>query len=351
LTLKFPPFEIKIFLLLFHAVFHEKMNTEETIDQLTTIRAGYDLPYPDLHSFDQLQKEDCKKIFEIARIFRDFGTKTLPLLKDIPIALAFFESSTRTKSSFEWAGKQLGADMISIGSGTSEKKGESVIDVAQTIDSMGAKGIVFRTSYSGLPQQVCQYISAGVVNAGDGWHEHPTQALIDGLTLSDEFPDLSKKVITIIGDIKHSRVFGSLVRMLKTFNMEIRVVSPFTLVPEKMESVFGVQHFTNIESALPGSDIVYVLRVQNERGATKNIPSLREYSKMYVLSPERLALAKKEAIVMHPGPIQRDIDISHAVSSAPTSRILTQTQNGLFIRKTILWLITTQKEEKKFARI
>jgi aspartate carbamoyltransferase catalytic subunit len=278
-------------------------------------------------------------------------TAKLSFLRGHSIALAFFESSTRTRSSFEWAGKQLGADTINVGSGTAEKKGESLVDVAQTLDSMNPTAIVIRTSFSGLPQQLTPYTNAAIINAGDGWHQHPSQGLLDVLTLLDEFGSLENKIITIVGDITHSRVFGSIARLFARFGATLRVAAPRTLIPEEMHEVFGTQHFDDVEEALRGADVVYALRVQNERGATGEISTIREYSKAYGISPQRFALAKPHAVLMHPGPIQRDVDVHHALAAVPQSRILRQIENGLAVRKAILWMLCDRQNQKSFARI
>lgn len=326
------------------------MNEEQISFRLQGIRGEYDFPCSDLHSIDQIQKKDCEMIFALAKEFRNIKTEKLSLLKGVAIALAFFESSTRTKSSFEWAGKQLGADTINAGSGTAEKKGESLIDVAQTLDAMNPKAIIIRTSYSGLPEQIAQHTSAAIVNAGDGWHEHPSQALLDALTITEKLGSLSGKKVTIVGDITHSRVFGSLIRILNMLGAQVTISSPETLIPEKMEEVFHVSYEPDVEKALPDSDVVYALRVQNERGATGDIPTIREYSKAYGISPQRFALAKKDALLMHPGPIQRDVDVHSCLASISQSQILQQIENGLAIRKALLWLLCTRKNKKAFLR-
>ncbi len=327
------------------------MDKKKLLTQLKATRGDYQIPCHDLVSIDQLTENDCEHIFSLARIFRTLKTEKLDLLKGSSVGIAFFESSTRTKSSFDWAGKHLGADVVGAGSSTAEKKGESMFDVIQVIDAMQPKVVVIRTRYSGLPEQVSQYTSASVINAGDGIHEHPTQALLDGLTMVDELGTLRGKIVTIVGDISHSRVFGSLVRLLNKLGATVRVAAPETLLLEKTEETFGVQVFYNVEEALKDADVIYTLRIQGERGSYGNISTIREYSKAYGISAERFALAKQNAIIMHAGPIQRDIDIHHVLVGIPESRILHQVENGLAIRKTLLWLLATKNEEKKFKRI
>jgi aspartate carbamoyltransferase catalytic subunit len=327
------------------------MNTEQLIQRLLELRAQGDLETTDLVSIDQLSTKEILRIFEMARIFRELKTEKLDFLKGSSVGLAFFESSTRTKSSFDWSGKHLGADVVAAGSGTAEKKGESMFDVLQVLDAMQPKVAVVRTSFSGLPQQLSHHTSASIINAGDGIHEHPTQALLDGLTMIDELGTLEGKIVTIVGDISHSRVFGSLARMLKKLGVKIRVAAPATLLLEKGEEVFGVEYFYDVEEALKDADVVYALRIQNERGATGDIPTVREYSKAYGISPQRFALAKKGAILMHPGPIQRDTDVHHVLVGMPESRILHQVENGLAIRKTVVWLLGSRTKEKEFTRV
>lgn len=313
-------------------------------------RNGRNLSISDAVSIDDFTVADVELVMELARKFREAKTEKLDLMKGRSVALAFFESSTRTQSSFDWATKHLGGDTVGVGKGTAEKKGESYFDIAQVIDAMNIACFVIRTEHSGLPAQLARHIGASVVNAGDGWHEHPTQALLDLLTIVDETGTLEGKTITIIGDITHSRVFGSTARIFKKFGATLRAASPATLQPEYVEEVFDIKTFYNVEEALTGADIVYVMRVQNERGATGDIPTLREYSKAYGISEARLKLAKPEALLMHPGPVQRDIDIHSGLMAIPNSRILRQAENGLAIRKALLWLLATGPK-KSFSRI
>ena len=327
------------------------VNTKNIIHRLQELRDCGDTAYSDMLSIDQLSVQEIERIFAMARLFRELKTEKLDFLKGVSVGLAFFESSTRTKSSFDWAGKHLGADVVAAGSGTAEKKGESLFDILQVIDAMNPKVLVVRTGFSGLPEQLARHTSASVINAGDGTHEHPTQALLDGLTMIDELETLEGKVVTIVGDISHSRVFGSLARLLKKLGAIVRVAAPETLLLENVEEVFGVKVFYDVEEALKNADVVYALRIQNERGATGDISTVREYSKAYGISAERFALAKKNAILMHPGPIQRDIDVHHALVALPQSRILQQVENGLAVRKTLLWLLGGREEEKEFVRV
>jgi aspartate carbamoyltransferase catalytic subunit len=202
-----------------------------------------------------------------------------------------------------------------------------------------------RTAESGLPHFVAKHVSANIINAGDGWHEHPSQALLDIKTMLDHHKSIKNKVITIVGDISHSRVFGSLVRILKKYQANIQVVCPETFLPQEVQQ-FKINFISSIEEALPNTDVIYALRVQEERGAKSYIPSLREYSKTYGINPKRFAMAKQNAILMHPGPVIRDIDVFSALVNHERSKILDQIENGLAVRKAILWLINDRVDKK-----
>ena len=248
-------------------------------EKLTKVRQKRDLSSFDLTSIDQLNSEDIALIFDLARVFRDLKTEKLTINKGRSMINAFFEPSTRTMSSFDLSAKHLGMDTTNVSSSSSVKKGESFLDTAETLDSYNPAVIIVRASESGVPEMLSRHTSAAIINAGDGWHEHPTQGLLDALTMLDHFEcdDLSGKVVTIVGDIRHSRVFGSLVRILKKLDAEIRIAAPQTLLPMQVEN-FGAEIFYNTEEALNGADVIYALRIQEERGAKGFIPSLREYS-------------------------------------------------------------------------
>lgn len=322
--------------------------------RLIDLRAGRDASFFDLVSIDDLTKADLRLIFDLAGGFKAAGTAKLTLCKGRSQVNAFFESSTRTMASFDLAAKNLGMDTTSVsGSTSSAKKGESFIDTVETLDSYGLATLIIRTSQSGAPSLAARHVQASVINAGDGWHEHPTQGLLDAFTMLEEFGtnDLKGKVVTVVGDILHSRVFGSLVRIVKKLGGTVRVAAPETFFPDYIEK-FGIETFTNVEEALAGADVVYALRVQEERGAKGFIPTLREYSKTFGITPARLALAKPNAILMHPGPVMRDIDVhSSLVARHPQSRILAQVENGFAIRKAILWLLADRYDERRKSPI
>ena len=311
-------------------------------------RRQRDVSFFDLTSVDQVSVDDMSLIFDIARKFREYKTYKFALLKGCSQVNAFFENSTRTLASFDLAAKNLSMDTTSVGSTSSVKKWESYLDTAETIDAYNVKIIVIRSSESGLSEMLSRHTRASILNAWDGWHEHPTQGLLDILTMLDHFQtkNLEGKIITIVWDIMHSRVFGSLVRLLKKLNAEVRVACPLTLIPKYVEN-FWITLFTDVEKALTWADVVYALRMQEERGATGFIPSLREYSKMYGISRKRLDLAKEGALLMHPGPVIRDIDIHSALAARdPQSYVLQQVENGLAVRKALLWFLSERYDGK-----
>lgn len=331
-----------------------KKPPSEAEEDLLQVRKDRDLSFFDLVSIDQVTLEDLSAIYDVARRFRDYKTYKFSFNKGFSQINAFFEASTRTMSSFDLAAKQLSMDTTSISSNSSLSKGESYLDTLQTVDSYNVKIVVVRSKESGVPEVGARHIQASVINAGDGWHEHPTQALLDGLTMLDHFEstDLKGRVIVIVGDIMHSRVFGSLVRLLNKLGATVRVAGPLTLMPKDVER-FGVEIYTDIENALKDADVVYALRVQTERGAKGFIPTLREYSKMFGISKKRLDMAKQGAMLMHPGPVIRDIDVHSALAAVDEqSYILRQVENGMAVRKALLWLMCDRLDgaNKTFTR-
>jgi len=321
---------------------------------LNSIRKDRDLSFFDLVSIDQVSIEDLALLYEVARRFRDYKTYKFSFNKGSSQVNAFFEPSTRTSASFDLAAKQLSMDTAGVSGNSSVSKGESYLDTVETIDAYNVKIIVIRSKESGIPEMLARHTQAAIINAGDGWHEHPTQALLDGLTMLDHFKskDLEGKILTIVGDIIHYRPFGSLVRLAKKMNATIRVAAPQTFLPSQVEK-FGVTTHYSVEEALDGADAVYVCRVKGEYGANGYIPSLREYSKMFGISRKRLDLANKNAILMHPGPVIRDIDVHSALAAVDEqSHILKQVENGMAVRKALLWLLCDRVDgkTKAFAR-
>lgn len=323
--------------------------------KLKDARQNKDLSVFDLYSIDQLTLEDIDLILGIARVFREAKTEKLDLNKGRTMINAFFEPSTRTMSSFDLSGKHLGMDTTSVSSASSVKKGESFLDTAETLDSYNPAIIVVRAKQSGVPEMLARHTHAAIINAGDGWHEHPTQGLLDALTMLDYFGthNLQGKTITIVGDVLHSRVFGSLVRICKKLDAEVRIAAPETLLSPHVEN-FGVTTYFNVEEALHGADVVYALRVQEERGAKGFIPTLREYSKLFGISAKRLNMANDNAILMHAGPVRREVDVHSALVTLDNrSHILQQVENGMAVRKAVLWLLGNRMDgqEKEMSRL
>lgn len=310
------------------------------------IRANRDLSVFDVLSIDDLSDEDIQLILELAGAFEEVGTEKLDFLKGISIINAFYENSTRTRSSFEFAGKHLGADTINLtGSASSVKKGESLLDTTQTLAALQAQVLIMRSEYSGLQYFVAKHVPSVIVNAGDGWHEHPSQALLDAKTMLDHHGSMKGKVLTIIGDIRHSRVYGSMWRLMSRLGATIRVAAPLTFALEGMDAL-NIQFYTDLEEALPGTDVVYALRVQEERGAGGFVPSLREYSKTFGMTAKRFDMIDKNGILMHAGPVIRDIDVHSNLVTHPRSKIHQQVTNGLLVRKALLWLVGNRLDGK-----
>ena len=254
---------------------------------------------------------------------------------------AFFEASTRTLLSFEIAGKRLGADVVNMHAATSSvKKGETLIDTAVTLNAMRADVIVIRHGSSGAVQLIADKVDCPVLNAGDGWPEHPTQALLDALTIRRRKGHVEGLIVTICGDVLHSRVARSNMLSLAALGAQVRVVAPPTLTPAAVECM-GAMPFTDFDSALDGADVVMMLRLQNERMDGAFIPSPREYHMLYGLTPERLARAKSDALVMHPGPMNRGVEITSSVADHPDrSAITEQVEMGVAVRMACLDVLT-----------
>lgn len=271
--------------------------------------------------------------------------RKVPTLRGKTVLNVFFEASTRTRSSFELAGKRLGADVMNIGgSSSSTSKGETLRDTVATLDAMHADVIVVRHSASGAACYVAQRTRAAVVNAGDGMHEHPTQALLDAFTIRRHKHSLQGLKVAICGDIAHSRVARSNALLLPMLGAEVVLAGPRTLMPIGVES-WGVNTFDRLEPALEGADVVMMLRIQKERLGARLFSTLREYSQQFGLSVARLALAKPDAIVMHPGPVNRGVEISDELVNADRSVILDQVESGVAVRMAILYLCAREPEQ------
>ena len=248
----------------------------------------------------------------------------------------FYESSTRTQSSFELAGKRLGADVMNMAVGSSSvKKGETLVDTAMTLNAMRPDILVIRHSSAGAAALLAQKVGCSVVNAGDGAHEHPTQALLDALTIRRARGSISKLTIAICGDVLHSRVARSNIVLLNALGARVRVVGPSTLMPAGIERM-GVQAFTSMKEGLAGADVVMMLRLQRERMAGAFVPSVREYFRYYGLDAEKLAAAAKDALVMHPGPMNRGVEIASEIADGPQSVIQEQVEMGVAVRMAVM---------------
>ena len=301
-----------------------------------------------LLSMDQLSADDITTILDTASELRqvtDRPIKKLPTLRGRTVCNLFYEASTRTRISFELAAKRLSADVINFAadSKSSVAKGESFKDTAWTLEAMGVDAIIVRHGSSGAPHQLSKWVKASVINAGDGQHEHPTQALLDLYSIREQFKDFEGLKVAIVGDIVSSRVARSNVKGLVTMGAEVTLVGPPTLVPPEAAS-WGVTVTTDLDAVLPELDICYLLRVQKERQAEQLFPSLREYARLWGLDARRLGLMKPDAIVMHPGPMNRGVEISAEVSESPRSIILDQVANGLAVRMSLLYLMLGGRE-------
>jgi aspartate carbamoyltransferase catalytic subunit len=292
-----------------------------------------------------LTPSDIELIFETASHFKEVinrPIKKVPSLRDVTIANLFFENSTRTKLSFELAQKRLSADVINFSaSNSSLKKGESLIDTVNNILSMKVDMVVMRHPNPGASMFLSKHVNASIVNAGDGAHEHPTQALLDCFSIQERLGDVSGKKVLIVGDVLHSRVALSNIFALKKLGAEVKVCGPLTLMPKHIETL-GVTVETNLKKALAWADVANVLRVQFERMRTSYFPSNREYAMQYGISKEVLRDIDKEILIMHPGPINRGVEISSDVADSENAIILDQVENGVAVRMATLYLLASK---------
>lgn len=289
-----------------------------------------------------LDREDISLIFQTADNFKEIinqRIKKVPSLRDITIANIFFENSTRTKLSFELAEKRLSADVINFSaSGSSIQKGETLLDTVNNILAMKVDMVVIRHRSQGAPHFLSNHIDATIINAGDGTHEHPTQALLDTYSIREKCGDVSMKKVVMVGDILHSRVALSNIFALQTLGAEVMVCGPATLLPKHIGEL-GVLVEHDVQAALEWCDIANILRIQLERQEMRYFPSLREYSKFFGINRELLDSLKKEIIIMHPGPINRGVEITSDVADSDHSIILQQVENGVAIRMAVLYLL------------
>lgn len=295
-----------------------------------------------------LKKQDIDLIFETADHFKEVinrPIKKVPSLRDITIANIFFENSTRTKLSFELAQKRLSADVISFSTGQSSvKKGETLIDTVNNILSMKVDMVVMRHANPGAAYFLSQNVKASIVNAGDGAHEHPTQALLDSYSIKERLGEVGGKKVVIVGDILHSRVALSNIYALQMQGAEVKVCGPKTLIPKYIESL-GVTVESNLRKALEWCDVANMLRVQNERMDVNYFPSTREYAQQYGVDKVLLDSLSKEIVIMHPGPINRGVEITSDVADSKQSVILDQVENGVAIRMAVIYLLASKIQQ------
>jgi aspartate carbamoyltransferase catalytic subunit len=300
-----------------------------------------------LLGIEELLPDEILRILETAEAMHEISerdVKRVPTLRGRTVVNLFLEPSTRTRVSFEIAAKRLSADAINVsGAGSSLSKSESLQDMARNLDAMKPDLLVVRHRVAGVPHLLAARVEIPVVNAGDGAHEHPTQGLLDLFTVRQALGSIEGRVVAIVGDIAHSRVARSDIHAFTKLGAEVRVAGPAPMIPPGIE-VLGAKSCTSMEQALEGADVVIMLRIQQERLEGRLFPTIREYSKLYGLDRSKLGLAKPEAIVLHPGPINRGVEIADDVADAESSRILDQVTNGVAVRMAVLYLITGLEE-------
>jgi len=296
-------------------------------DLLTIADLGADGIHEIMHAADSMA-EVCQR-----------PIPKVPALRGKTVASMFFEDSTRTRTSFETAAKRLSADVMNFSaSSSSVNKGESLRDTVETIEAMGVDAIVVRHKSSGAPQQISRWANASVINAGDGWHAHPTQSLLDVYTIRDEGRSFEGLRIAIVGDISHSRVARSNIEAFTLLGAEVTLVAPPTLLPPYVETL-GAKVSHDIDAVLADTDVLYLLRMQNERMDQALVPSLHEYHRAFGLTPDRARNLSDSALIMHPGPMNRGIEISPEVVDDPRVRVLNQVANGVIVRMAVLYLV------------
>ena len=290
---------------------------------------------------DDLEREDIARVLETARSFSEVlrrPIKKVPSLRGKTVVNLFYEASTRTRLSFEVAAKRLSADVLNfVVSSSSVEKGESFKDTALTLEAMGVDAVVVRHPVAGAPWLLRQWLEASILNAGDGMHAHPTQALLDLFTLQERLGDLEGRTIAYVGDILHSRVARSGIKACKAMGMEVIAVAPPTLLPPV--ALEGVETGNDLDVVVPRCDALYMLRIQNERQKEGRFPSLEEYIRLYQLNVERLGKAKPQIVVMHPGPMNRGVEIAAEVADAPCAAITAQVSAGVAVRMAVLFML------------
>jgi aspartate carbamoyltransferase catalytic subunit len=295
----------------------------------------------DLLGIAELSRGEIELVLDTATSFAEVGArpiKKVPTLRGKTVLNLFFEASTRTRSSFEIAEKRLSADNLNFSSsGSALEKGESLVDTAMNLQAMAPDLIVIRHAHPGVPHMLAKRLKAGVINAGDGAHEHPTQALLDAYTIREHKKRIEGLKVAIVGDLEHSRVVRSNLHLLQKLGAEVVLAGPRTMMPVGV-AAFGVPWFYSIEEVLPDADVVMMLRVQLERMGRPLFPTVKEYFKLFALTRERLKLAKPDCLVMHPGPMNRGVEIASDVADGDRSVILEQVTNGVAVRMAVLYL-------------
>jgi aspartate carbamoyltransferase catalytic subunit len=304
-----------------------------------------------LLSMDQLSAEEITTILDTAESFRqvtDRPIKKFPTLRGRTVCNLFYEASTRTRISFELAAKRLSADVINFSADakSSVSKGESFKDTAWTLEAMGVDAIIVRHGSSGAPHQLARWVKASVINAGDGAHEHPTQALLDLYSMREHFKDLDGLNVAIVGDVLHSRVARSNVKGLVAMGAKVTLVGPPTLIPHQA-TTWGATINHDLDDVIDDLDVCYLLRVQQERLSEQLFPSVREYAALWGLNAKRMGRMRPESLVMHPGPMNRGVEIAADVSESPRSIILDQVANGLAVRMSLLYLMLGGREAEQ----
>lgn len=298
-----------------------------------------------MRHFIDIADHDAPELLGILDLAEQFSTvldrdvPKVPALRGQTIVLAFFEDSTRTRTSFDLAARRLSADVINFSAGSSSlKKGESLRDTIETISAMGIDGLVVRHASSGAPAQIRQWTDASIINAGDGWHQHPTQAMLDCFTVRRRLGSLDGKHVLLCGDIQHSRVARSNVEAFTKLGASVTLVGPGTLLPPTLEG-WPVQVAGSLDDVIGDVDVAYFLRIQKERMTEALLPSDREYRQRYGLTPERASKLPADAVIMHPGPMNRGVEIDPAVADDPRSAVLEQVANGVAVRMAILYAV------------
>jgi aspartate carbamoyltransferase catalytic subunit len=306
----------------------------------------------DLLGIDDLSKDDIYRLLETAEAMREIGErpiKKVPTLRGKTVVNLFYEPSTRTRTSFEIAEKRLSADTLNIAvQSSSVLKGETLADTAMNIEAMSPDMIVLRHASSGACHLLSRICRSRIINAGDGMHEHPTQALLDAFTIRQHKPSIEGLKVSIVGDLLHSRVLRSNVLLLTKLGADVWVSGPPTLVPRGIEQL-GVRVTTSVDEAVAGADVIMMLRIQQERMQGAYFPSLREYFNLFGMTVERIGRAKSDVIIMHPGPMNRGVEIASEVADGPYSVILEQVANGVAVRMAVLYLLAGGVEDEAAA--